>query len=287
MMIGNIQIDRLTLERRRDPGDVKPLAASMADIGQRAPIVIWQGHVIDGERRVLAAILNGAEYIAARWVDSLEEACAAIKENQREDLPGTKPMNWTERGHLFAILNKLDEPDARKRRSTNGGVPGNLSRKGPPLAGMPGFRSWFTHCIGLCFDLSEQTITRFMRVYRVACGMSPDLTAEQIARGEALLDQITNNRITITAAYNQLNTPPPPPLRLTPAAVKSVNGPLKAEHDRISHNLSTMVGLTAGLADLPISVGHDPDDLMVWRQQIVGIRNDLLALHKKLKETTA
>lgn len=119
---------------RKAQGDIKALAASIADVGLLHPIVLVPGgKLIVGYRRLLAVKQLGWTEVPAVVVKTLSDAMQALKAERDEN---TCRLDFapTEAVALGLALEAIERPKAKEReRVRKGKQPGAKSGKLPHL----------------------------------------------------------------------------------------------------------------------------------------------------------
>jgi ParB family transcriptional regulator, chromosome partitioning protein len=103
---------------RRDVGDVRSLASSIAAIGLLHPIVVDErGRVVAGARRLAAVKSLGWRDVPVRVVRSLSDAGRALRA-ERDENTERQPFLPSEQVRIARALEPLERAEARTRQGT-------------------------------------------------------------------------------------------------------------------------------------------------------------------------
>lgn len=117
----------------RRPTDVgiPTLAASMAIEGQRHPILVMpNGELLKGRRRVMAARELGWTSIATRQIRTVEEAVEAIYDSRDELNHPREIEEWVDLGAAIETLDHTPQADGQDKRDYVGYIGGAVSASG-------------------------------------------------------------------------------------------------------------------------------------------------------------
>lgn len=117
----SVMFDKIGTDRpsRHRFEDIQELAASIALEGLRHPVLLMPGfedgggQLLKGARRIAAVKVLGWRAIPARIVDSVEDACRLIKEQQDADSRPRLLSEWVDLGAALETLERRERPTDR------------------------------------------------------------------------------------------------------------------------------------------------------------------------------
>lgn len=269
-------------------GSLTQLRASLLRDGFRHPICAWpDGTVISGERRLVAAIMAGADTVPVEYVSTIEDAAKRLTEDNEDDYLA-KARTWSEVCELWEVLRRLDGPAAQKRRRDN--IQRGQEMRRAVLAGKrkPGRASgrgqdYFLTVLAPPFGISDATARRIVCIHRAAKEMGPNSLAAELMRDVDL------HKGAVWKSYQRLlghdpdaphvptkpKPAPPPPLPSAAAAQQ-----LQALSNAEAH----MAGMLAGIRALgPLNPALGWEALAPHHAALSEIRRGVDKLIKEMK----
>jgi N6-adenosine-specific RNA methylase IME4 len=110
---------KIPSRHRKDLGDIKPLAASISEIGLLHPIVVRPDRtLVSGERRLKAVESLGWGEVPIRVVNGLDEILKALKAESDENVC-RKDFSPSEAVEMGETIEAVEREEAKKRLATN------------------------------------------------------------------------------------------------------------------------------------------------------------------------
>lgn len=267
-------------------GSLTQLRASLLRDGFRHPICAWSdGTVISGERRLVAAIMAGADTVPVEYVSTIEDAAKRLTEDNEDDYL-TKPRTWSEVCELWEVLRRLDAPAAQQRRRANMQRGQELRRA--VLAGKrkPGRASgrgqdYFLTVLAPPFGISDATARRIVCIHRAAKQMGPNSLAAELMQGVDL------HKGAVWKSYQRLlgHNPDAPHAPAKPKLLPQLPSAAAAQQlQALSSAEAHMAGMLAGIRALgPLNPTLEWSTLAPHHAALSEIRRGVEKLIKEMK----
>lgn len=282
-----IETVRVVGRFRKDLGDIRSLAQSIAQIGLINAITITpDGRLIAGERRLEACRSLGWQIIGARVVDNLEDAADRLRA-ERDENTERKEMTVSERMELAAALEELERPRAAARKAAHGGTapgrrantpdPVNGSVQLPDVDGPAETREVVANAIGM----SPASYGRAKRVWKAANDADAAPEVRKVAQ-EALAEMDATGNI--TAAHEKVRGARS--VELT-APKKSTMAGAAQQRKALAAANTTLSGVCLGLSRIEdIHPDITSEEAAEWVDGLSEARLIIERTIKRLKERT-
>lgn len=206
VVLVRIEAVRVVGRHRRDLGDVKGLAASIADVGQLQPVVLAPGNrLVAGARRLAALRSLGKETALAVYRDDLDEVARALRA-ERDENRCRKDMAPSEYASLGSALEELERPKAAARRAASQAKPGDgqVGKRDVPgeyPGNLTGTSSGKTEeAVAAAIGVSTTTYNRIRQVHKAAA--DPASTDRERQRAKETLN-VMDATGTVKPAYEE------------------------------------------------------------------------------------
>lgn len=186
---------------RRDMGDIRALADSIADVGLLNPVTLTrEGRLVAGQRRLEAVRLCGMDTVPARFADNLDDAAKLLRAERDENVC-RKDMTASELYALGKGLEELERPKAEQRQREARSRAGKIRQGTLDPASCSGEQDAGNtrDAIGEALGMSATTWHRLKHM--------GDRAADGDQSVADVLHQIDSGEQTITGGYRKIREP--------------------------------------------------------------------------------
>lgn len=258
---------------RRDLGDVERLARSIAQQGLINAITVTpSGRLLAGERRLAACRVLGWKTIAARVVDSLDDAAARLRV-ERDENTERKPMTPEELVRLGQALEELERPKAAERKAS--GQFGSVHVNGT------GERGETRQVVAEALGISATTYERAKTVVKAAADAT--LPAEDREQAQKALAEMNTTGL-VNGAFEKVRKARD--ARLTTPRRTTV-ADLKKQRHAITAAAGTLAGISYGIRQIgDLHPDITSEEAAQWVDDLSEARRVIEVLIRRLKERT-
>jgi ParB family chromosome partitioning protein len=272
---------------RKDPGSLESLAASIKKHGLIYPVVITpDGQLISGSRRIAAVRMLGWTHVDTYEVTTLDDASRFLVMERGEGAEHL-PMTPGELMKVSRILDVLDQPEMRARRSQAGRVAAakRLGRPIPDAAPVVD-RKERRHkdaLISQALGLSETNYYYIRAV--VGAASDPHRTPKEREIAATAMADMDNGLTTVTAAYDRVRNSKPVRTGREPAPTIDKPGP---QRRAITTAETTLAGIAHALRQIEeLHSDIKGAEITQWISSLTDSRRAITVLINRLKERSS